>query len=133
MNTIAHFLFPAPAQRAPVAIFKWWESRRLGYNAIMGVTGVFGLGVMSAMATLPPGDGTLPPFALVAVYAVMANVFYSLGPIAEYMLEMLWPGRLLPTGPALFRMGLTFSLGLNFLGVAVSAWDWLIRVVTWLV
>src|SRR5688572_9534672 len=61
MTTITHFLFPAPARRSPAAIFVWWEARRLGYNAVMGVTGILALGIMGAFAYLPPGVTGLPP------------------------------------------------------------------------
>lgn len=132
MNTITHFLFPAPAERSPAAIFMWWESRRLGYNAVMGVTGIFSLGIMAAFASLPPGPGTLPPLPLVIVYAIAANVFYGLGPLVECALEMIWPRKVLPVGPALFRMGLTFSVGLNFMAVMIMGWDWVIRVLKFL-
>jgi hypothetical protein len=132
MSTITHFLFPAPADRRPLAIFKWWETRRLGYNLVMGATGLASLGMMAIVAHLPPGATPLPPLALILVYAFVANVFYWLGPVAEIALELLFPGKLLPTGPTLFRMGLTFSVGLNFMATLVMAWDWLIRVITWL-
>jgi hypothetical protein len=133
MNTsIARFLFPAPAQRSTAAIFIWWESRRLAYNAIVGATGVFSLGVMALIANLPPGSTELPPVPLVILYGIGANLCYCLGPLAESALELIWPRKLLPTGPALFRMGLTFSLGLTVLPIAVMALDWLVRCAKWL-
>ena len=132
MNAITQFLFPPPAERAPAAIFIWWEARRLGYNAIMGATGVFSLGIMAAIASMPPGTGALPPFPLVLFYAIVANMCYSLGPLAECALEMIWPRQLLPIGPTLFRMGLTFSVGLNFLAILIMGWDWMVRFVKWL-
>lgn len=70
----------------------------------------------------------MPPFPLALLYGIAANVFYSLGPVVEYALELAWPGKVMPVGPALFRMGLTFSLGMNFLGVLIGGWDWVIRV-----
>jgi hypothetical protein len=132
MTTLTHFLFPAPAARSSAAIFRWWEARRLGYNLVMGATGLFSLGMMALVAHLPPGSSQLPPLPLVLVYAVVANLFYGLGAITECALELIWPRRLLPTGPALFRMGLTFSVGLNFLPTLLMAWDWVIRVLKWL-
>ena len=131
MSGITQFLFPAPAERSTAAIFIWWEARRLGYNAVMAATGVFSLGIMSAIANLPPGSTELPPIPLVLVYGIVANLFYSLGPLVESALEMIWPGRLLPTGPALFRMGLTFSVGLNFLPTIIIGFDWIVRVLKW--
>ncbi|HET9439726.1 MAG TPA: hypothetical protein VFO52_06125 [Longimicrobiales bacterium] len=132
MSAITHFLFPAPAARSTAAIFVWWEHRRLGYNAVMAVTGLCSLAMMSIVAHLPPGSTELPPIALVVLYAIVANVFYWLGPVVECALELIWPGKLLPTGPTLFRMGLTFSVGLNFLPSLMMGWDWVIRVLKWL-
>jgi hypothetical protein len=133
MSAITHFLFPAPAKRSTAAIFMWWESRRLAYNAVVGVTGVFSLGIMAVIANLPPGSTELPPIPLVLLYGIMANVCYGLGPIVESALEMIWPRKLLPTGPALFRMGLTFSLGLTVLPIVVMVSDWVIRVLKWMI
>ena len=132
MNTLTHFLFPAPAERSPAAIFIWWEARRLPYNAVVGVTGVFALGLMALIGSLPPGSTELPPIPLVLLYGILANACYCFGPLAECALEMIWPRKLLPVGPTLFRMGLTFSLGLTVLPVMAMAWDWVIRFATWL-
>jgi len=131
MKTIAHFLFPAPAERSPARIFIWWESRRLAYNAVVGATGVFSLGIMALIGSLPPGSSELPPVPLVILYGIGANLCYCFGPLVEYALELIWPRKLLPTGPALFRMGLTFSLGLTVLPIAVMALDWVVRFAKW--
>ena len=57
----------------------------------------------------------------------MANVCYSLGACAEILLQKVWGWKLLPTGPVLFRMGLTFSVGLTLLPVPLAGWDWTVR------
>jgi hypothetical protein len=132
MNTITHFLFPAPAKRAPAAIIIWWESRRAAYNAIIGATGIFSLGIMAFIANMPPGSTGLPPATFILLYGIVANMCYSLGALTECALELLWPGKLLPTGPVLFRMGLTFSLGMTLLPIIVMALDWLVRLATWM-
>ena len=132
MNSLAHFLFPAPAKRSAAAIFIWWESRRPAYNAIVGATGIFSLGMMTVIGNLPPGSTELPPIALVILYGILANACYCLGPLAECALELIWPRKLLPTGPTLFRMGLTFSVGLTVLPVMIMGLDWLVRFVNWL-
>jgi len=61
-----------------------------------------------------PGPRALLP---ILVYAVLANVCYTLGPIIELILERVWKDRLLPIGPALFRQGLAFSIGLTLLPI----------------
>jgi len=116
MTSLTEFLFPAPARRTAGAIVGWWESRRLAYNVWVGSAGLVSLGVNFAMRLLF-GDPIHPTQALipVTVFAVMANLCYLFGPATEILIQKVWGHRLLPTGPTLFRMGLTFSVGLALL------------------
>jgi len=43
---LTDFFFPLPAPRTTWGIIRWWESRRLKYNLIVGGTGLFSLGVI---------------------------------------------------------------------------------------
>ena len=130
MHSIADFLFPAPAERRSLAILKWWEGRRLHYNLITGGAGIFSLAITELFAILPPDNhGFFVPVVGVLVFGVLANVFYTVGPAVEITLERIWGRKALPTGPALFRMGLTFSVGLAMLPSMVSALDWGFRLV----
>lgn len=129
MNALTDFLFPAPAQRSAAGIVRWWESRRLHYNLIVGAAGLLSLGAIRIITWLPPNahhDFIPPP--VVIVFGVMANVCYLLGPIVEIALEKLWGRKALPTGPTLFRMGLTFSVGLAFLPTMIAGFDWGFRI-----
>lgn len=116
MTDLAEFLFAAPARRNVPAIVAWWERRRLAYNAFVGAAGVVSLGSVGAAGVLM-GEGVNLAGGLVgaAVFGVMANLCYFLGPVAEIVIGKLWGRRVLPTGPALYRMGLTFSVGLALL------------------
>ena len=58
----------------------------------------------------------------------MANAFYFLGPLVELAIDKLWGREVLPTGPALFRMGLTFSVGLTFVPTMLMVVFWVLRV-----
>jgi hypothetical protein len=128
MSALVEFLFPAPAPRRALPILKWWESRRLGYNAIVGSVGLVSLGFTWLMGVLPPGGhGGIPPLAVVAV-GLAANVCYTIGPVVEIAIENLWGRRALPTGPTLFRMGLTFSVGLVSMPVLISLFDYAVRI-----
>ena len=130
MNNITEFLFPAPARRSVGAIIRWWEGRRLPYNAVVGTAGLISLGAANLVLALPPdGHGEGIPVMVVLVVGLLANVCYLLGPMAEVAIEKLGKGRILPTGPALFRMGLTFSLGLVFLPTLIAGFDWVFRIV----
>lgn len=113
MNALTEFLFPAPASRSTPAIIVWWERRRPAYNAWVGAAGLVSLGTVGFFNTLTGGDGMFPQaLILAAVFGGMANLCYCLGPAAEILFEKLWGRRVLPAGPMLYRMGLTFSVGL---------------------
>jgi hypothetical protein len=113
MSTLTEFLFPAPARRTPTAIIGWWERRRLAYNVWVGSAGLVSVSVLIG-ASLLFGDGVRLTEVLIptTIFGVMANVCYLLGPTIEILIEKLWGRSVLPTGPTLFRMGLTFSVGL---------------------
>jgi hypothetical protein len=132
MTAITDFLFPSPARRSPRAILGWWERRRLHYNAIVGATGVTSLTVAAMLSRFPPHPHPLPLFQVIPpiiVIGVLANVFYFLGPVAETAIEKFSRGTVLPTGPMMYRMGLTFSMGLAALPMLFTSADWVFRVV----
>lgn len=133
MNAITEFLYPAPARRRVGGIVKWWESRRLQYNAIVGTTGLVSLGTFSILTSLPPYSHGVPFFwQPIVAFGVLANICYFLGPTAEIAIEKISGGKILPTGPVLYRMGLTFSVGLTLLPTLLAGMDWAIRIVRWL-
>jgi hypothetical protein len=58
------------------------------------------------------------------LYAVMANVCYSLGWVVELLARRLW-GRSAPDlGPLLFREGLIFSVGLTLMPLGLTGLAW---------
>ena len=59
----------------------------------------------------------------------MANACYLLGPTVAIALQKLWGDKLLPVGPTLFRMGLTFSVGLALFPALLVSIFWVARVV----
>jgi hypothetical protein len=116
MTALAEFLFPAPAERKPGAIIRWWEGRRLGYNLLVGSAGLTSLAVYAVANTIVfGGQGDYPPWQAIVGFGLLANVCYWLGPLAEITIQRLWNREVLPVGPVLFRMGLTFSVGLALL------------------
>jgi len=133
MNAIAEFLFPTPAPRRVGGIVRWWESRRLHYNAIVGTSGLVSLGVVKILSSLPPDPHSLPVFwAPVLAFGLLANACYFLGPAVEIGVEKMTGGKILPTGPVLYRMGLTFSVGLTLLPTLLFGMDWAFRIFRWL-
>jgi hypothetical protein len=130
MTALTDFLFPAPAPRSTPGILRWWESRRLKYNVIVGACGVFSLSAIRILTWLPPrAHREFLPLGLVIVFGVMANVCYLMGPAVEIGVEKLWGRKTLPVGPTLFRMGLTFSVGLALLPTLFAGLDWGFRIV----
>ena len=134
MTALTEFLFPAPARRTVGGIIGWWEARRIRYNLIVGAAGLFSFVVVNLVASLPPNPHA-PGFTLltpILVFGFMANACYTLGPAVEILIEKLSRGQVLPTGPLLLRMGLTFSVGLALLPTLLIVVDWLIRLVGFL-
>ncbi len=131
MSALTEFLFPVPPRRTPGAIVRWWEARRLAYNLIVGSAGVVSLAAVNVIAWLPPQmpNHRLIPWQGVVAFAVMANVCYLLGPVVDVLVTRLWGRQLLPVGPALFRMGLTFSVGLALLPTLMMLIGWVARIV----
>jgi hypothetical protein len=124
---ITEFLYPTPARRSLGGIVRWWESRRLHYNLIVGGSGLVSLAMVRVISWLPPDPhGGLPPLMVVLVFGTLANVCYLLEPVVEVAVDKIWGRSVLPVGPALFRMGLTFSVGLTILPVLI---DWAFRIV----
>ena len=132
MTALTEFLFPAPAPRRFGSILGWWEKRRLPFNLIVGSAGLVTLGVTQGLMWIFPGPMEWVPWQPVVVYGALANVCYLFGPAVELAIEKLWGGRVLPTGPALFRMGLTFSVGLTLFPALLFMIFAVVRVVLFL-
>jgi hypothetical protein len=130
MTPLGEFLFPAPAQRSLPAVVRWWERRRLPYNLIVGGAGLTTLTVRNVVGSLPPNPrDVFVPVVPVLVFGLLANVCYLLGPTVELAINAIWGRKVLPVGPALYRMGLTFSTGLALLPIIVVLIDWVLRIV----
>jgi hypothetical protein len=133
MTSLIERLYPLPDyRRTPLSLLRWWESRRLLYNKIVGATGVATLGGLWTLSALPPISEPLPlSFAMggALVYGLMANLCYTMGWGVEIVARLLW-GRDAPDmGPVLFRQGLIFSVGLTVLPLFVMTIAWIVQVV----
>lgn len=121
MPALTSVLFPEPTlRRSPGAVIGWWERRRPLYNAIVGVTGLATISVLTAFAG--PTVLVQPGLWLgVTAYGIAANVCYTLGAPLELLLER-WLGRqTYGLGPTLFRYGLIYSVGLTLFPLALGA------------
>ena len=135
MSALTRLLFPAPAEvRDTATIFRWWESRRLTYNVIVGGAGVVTILAMKAIAMTPPLSMSMPIFwPGILAYGFFANLFYSLGFVTEAAMTRAWHEETPRVGPALFRQGLAFSVGLTLFPVALMGIQWGFRVLSWIV
>jgi len=130
-SAIADFLYPQPAERRTGAIIKWWEARRLAFNLIVGGSGLVTLAAVAIASSIPPAAPGFRFFLTpIVAYGVLANLCYTLGPVIEIAVQKLWGRDVLPTGPVLFRAGLTFSVGLTLvLPVVLVTLGWVARIV----
>ena len=107
-----------PGDRSDLRVILWWEQRRLPYNLIVGFVGVcslvfFGLAIWQS-GVLKLGEDAVEPLALFAA-PIFVNIAYTAGWITEIAVRRLWPGKTTPIGPALLRIGLVFSIGLELI------------------
>lgn len=128
-SLIGDVLFPLPAhRRSTIGILTWWESRRLIYNVIVGGTGLVSLAFVGVLSIIPPGVPHLVPgWEPILAFGVLANVCFTFGSAIEVALQRVWKDRVLPVGPALFRQGLSFSVGLTLLPIFVASVTWVVR------
>jgi hypothetical protein len=125
---IGDVLYPVPATRRTTAsIVGWWESKRPTYNLIVGATGLVTLSILEILSWLPPHIQMPVDWRPIAAYAVLANVCYSFGWMLEAGAQRLWGDRVRPLGPALFRQGVAFSVGLTMLPIVIGGISWVVR------
>jgi hypothetical protein len=101
-------------------VVRWWELRRLVYNAVLFVVGVATLAGYEWLMTklIPLGEDAIEPMGLVAgvvVYAAMANLCYTLGWVVELRGRKTDPVAARRRGQWMFRAGLLFSCVLTSL------------------
>lgn len=129
MTMLGELLFPPAAERrTTVSLLLWWESRRLIYNGIVGLTGLFTLLVIQLIGFLPPRVTAPIGWQPIVVYAGLANLCYTFGWAIESVAQRVWGEKCPTIGPALFRQGLAFSVGLTLLPILLLSVAWVARV-----
>lgn len=100
----------------------WWEMRRLPYNLIVGSAGMVSLalilisGAVAEHVTGRPLVMPDPPLFLlvgILIYAVLANLCYTGGWIAELLVVKVWEDAGKSFGVISFTLGIFFSLFLT--------------------
>lgn len=130
-TTLRRFFFRnSTSAESPMDVVTWWESRRIAYNAAVGITGVVSLLIANVFAVIGPGGALFgPPIVAIVMYALLANLFYTGGWIAELILRPVFGRRTPVVGSALFRYGFAFSVGLTLLPTAAAGLDLIFRIV----
>ncbi len=110
------------------ATIGWWEARRIPFNLIVGSAGILSCVVVGIVGLgsyfLFDSDFGLPgsPFLslmAVMIYAVMANVCFTFGWIAELGVRKAWPAEVDRFATLSFSLGLVFSTLLTLTPAAV--------------
>ena len=111
------------------AIILWWESKRIRYNLIVGLTGISSivLVLVAGSAAVKPGVDFEEPIALIfgpIVFGIMANVCYTAGWIVDIGFYRAAPRF------KLFQFGLIFSIVVAGLPGLWAVIAWLITLYT---
>ncbi len=127
---LGEILFPpADNRRTTASLLSWWEARRGTFNLIVGATGLFTLLVLRLISWIPPFVDVPFDWRPVAAYGLLANVCYTFGWAIEAVAQRVWGERCPALGPALFRQGVAFSVGLTLLPILLVSFAWVARVV----
>jgi hypothetical protein len=122
-----YFFTPVYAPRSAWSVIGWWESRRTLYNATLAVAGGLSIAAVQLMIVLAPDTPTPFPWGLVLVYALLANICYSLGPAVDLFIRRRWGDEYAAIGPAMFRYGFVFAVGLTLLPIPLALLQVLLR------
>lgn len=101
-------------------VIRWWELRRLLYNALLLVVGIAAIAGMEWLMSraIPLGEDAVEPMILVLgvlAYALLANLCYTLGWVVELRNRKTDPVAARQRGQWMFRAGLLFSCALTSL------------------
>ncbi len=119
-------------------IILWWEARRLFLNIVVGAAGlitVFAILFSAMMAEKlvhePIGWPDPPIFAIIGIvlYAIVVNVCYTGGWIAELISREVWGDKAGSFAEISFTLGIIFSFLLTLLPGAVAVFAVLARFV----
>lgn len=118
------------AATSSLEVIRWWESRRLPFNGIVGAAGIVSwlvsVIVGAVSATYFDSDYGLPGSPGLAImgafaYGIMANVFFTGGWIAELIVRRISPEKANRFAVRSFTIGLRFSVLLTLLpGIVIA-------------
>jgi hypothetical protein len=117
--TLTTLLFEPTLVRSPLRVVHWWERRRPLYNVVLGSVGLGTLAYAELLSLLARGQWLRVEWQVIVAYGVAANLLYTFGWITENLAERWLKRPLYGLGPALFRHGLVFSIGLTLFPAAL--------------
>jgi len=128
------WLFAVPEEPRPWwKVITWWEIRRIPYNLICGGVGFISLLLffhfINVVGELKPGEDAIEPMALFAA-PFLINIAYTAGWVAELFLRFVWRDNIARLGPALLKLGFSFSLFVILLPSVFWFLMWVYRSVT---
>lgn len=113
-NPVTRWLLTPP--REPVTALRvigWWELRRIPFNLVIGVVGVFSFAIFAtsiySSGHLKDGEDAVEPMALLLA-PIAANIGYTAGWLVDAPLRLIRPTQTPGFTPALFTVGPVFSL-----------------------
>jgi hypothetical protein len=110
-------------------IILWWEARRLFFNIVVGTAGLitvftifFSAMIAEKLVNEPIGWPDPPIFAIIGIilYAIVANVCYTGGWLAESISHEVWGDKTGSFAEISFTLGIIFSFLLTLLPGAVA-------------
>ena len=112
MNALLKNIFTAqPDHKSNKEIIRWWEQRRIVYNAVMLIAGIVTIMLALLLREIDFTDliNVLPP---VLIFAFSANVFYTLGWITEIVCRKFMSEKefVQKAGSVLFIAGIILSV-----------------------
>ena len=120
-HLLRRLLFQEPTgDRTWSGIVLWWEGRRLLFNLVVGGAGLVTISVLGAAKAIAPAAPFLVDWQLVVLFALMANVLYTTGWLAELWLRRFLNADHPVVGPVLFRYGVIGSVCLALLPVVLA-------------
>ena len=131
---LRQLLFRDELLTSPGQVIRWWERRRLVFNAAVGATGVVTIGVIAALSAIGPHTGGMdgPPPIFILIYGVAANILYTGGWIAELLLRPIFGLSSGTVGATLFRYGFFFAAALTALPIPIAVVSLVGRIAEWL-
>lgn len=113
-------------------IIRWWEIRRIAYNAVLFVIGITSILAMEWLMgkVIPVGEDAVEPFVLasgVVGYAILANLCYTFGWIVELGTKSIDGASARARSHKLFVSGLWFSSLLTTLPFWFGLVFWLLH------